>query len=81
VADPIIDAALDNLDEEAAAYRAALSHSRRYARYDQQIFRKRLSDYLQRRGFAYGIIRDVVDRLWEEQAAGGATHSDNDTDN
>ncbi|MEJ2149379.1 MAG: RecX family transcriptional regulator [Chloroflexota bacterium] len=68
VPDPAIQAALDALDEEDAAYRAASARLRRYARADEETFRKRLGDFLARRGFGYEIVRDVLDRLWQEQS-------------
>jgi regulatory protein len=68
VPDPAIQAALDDLDEEDAAYRAASARLRRYARADEETFRKRLGDFLARRGFGYEIVRDVLDRLWQEQS-------------
>jgi regulatory protein len=68
VPDAAIQAALDDLDEEDAAYRAASARLRRYARADEEMFRKRLGDFLARRGFGYGIVRDVLDRLWREQS-------------
>jgi regulatory protein len=68
VPDAAIQAALDDLDEEDAAYRAASARLRRYARADEETFRKRLGDFLARRGFGYGIVRDVLDRLWREQS-------------
>jgi hypothetical protein len=30
------------------------------------MFRKRLGDFLARRGFSYDVARDAIDRLWEE---------------
>jgi regulatory protein len=68
VPDAAIQAALDDLDEEDAAYRAASARLRRYARADEETFRKGLGNFLARRGFGYGIVRDVLDRLWQEQS-------------
>jgi regulatory protein len=68
VPDAAIQAALGDLDEEDAAYRAASARLRRYARADEETFRKGLGNYLARRGFAYGIVRDVLNRLWQEQS-------------
>jgi regulatory protein len=67
VSDAAVEAALADLDEEDSAYRAASAKLQRYARADEETFRKRLGGFLSRRGFSYGIIRDVLDRLWEEQ--------------
>jgi regulatory protein len=68
VPDAAIQAALEDLDEEDAAYRAASARLRRYARADEETFRKGLGNFLARRGFGYGIVRDVLDRLWQEQS-------------
>lgn len=68
VDDRAIDEALSDYDETDAAYRAAQAKAGRYAREDEQVFRKRLASFLSRRGFPYPIVRDAVDRLWKEQA-------------
>lgn len=67
ISDEIIKDVIAETDEESAAYRAAQKRLRRYAQADEQTFRKRLGDFLARRGFSYSIIRDVLDRLWEER--------------
>lgn len=66
VSNRIVDTVLTDLDEEDAAYRAAQAKVRRYAQADEETFRKRLGGYLSRRGFSYGIVRGVLDRLWDE---------------
>lgn len=71
VPDAAIAAALAELDEEEAAYQAASRQARRYAHADQQTFRKRLGDFLVRRGFGYGTARNVVNRLWVERSDQG----------
>ncbi len=68
VPDSAIEAALSDLDEEDAAYRAALSRVHRYAQADEETFKKRLGGYLSRRGFSYATVRDVLDRAWQELA-------------
>ena len=68
VPDSAIEAALSDLDEEDAAYRAALSRVYRYAQVDEETFKKRLGGYLSRRGFSYATVRDVLDRVWQELA-------------
>ncbi len=69
VGDPAIRAAMEDLDEETEAYRAAQSRLHRYAQADEETFRKRLGDFLSRRGFSYSIVRNVLDQLWEEKNA------------
>ncbi len=66
VADNIIDQIADTIDDEDSAYRAALSKARSLPLADYQSFYRRLSDYLKRRGFGYGVIKHTVERLWPE---------------
>jgi regulatory protein len=67
VPDGDISASLEELDEEDAAYRAARAQARRLNSLDIQNFRKRLGDFLLRRGFGYEVIKHAVNRLWEER--------------
>lgn len=67
VSDQDIEQVTEDLDEVEAAYNAAEKRGRRYQQAEEQVFRKRLGDFLARRGFNYGVIREVVDRLWMEQ--------------
>ena len=62
----IIDNAVADVDESAAAQRLAQKQSSRYVNLDEAAFRKKLMGYLQRRGFNYGIIKEVTDEIWEE---------------
>ena len=66
VADQIIDEALTPLDETASASRLARRRVRRLRDLDAPTFRRRLTDYLARRGFSYSTIADVVQEAWEE---------------
>lgn len=66
VADDIIDQVI-KIDDDDSAYRAALSKARRLPRSDYQDFRRRLGEYLKRRGFGYGVINLTVERVWEER--------------
>lgn len=66
VPDRAIEAAIDEVDEAGAAYQAAQDRLSRYAGADEETFRKRLGGYLSRRGFSYGVVREALDRLWEE---------------
>jgi regulatory protein len=66
VADDAIRQALDGLDESEVARRAAIPQARRAARLEKKEFKKKLGDFLLRRGFGYGIIKDVINDLWEE---------------
>ena len=66
VASSIIDQIADTIDDEDSAYRAALSKTRSLPLSDYQSFRRRLGDYLKRRGFGYGVINHTIERLWPE---------------
>ena len=66
VASNIIDQITDTIDDEDSAYRAALSKARSLPLSDYQSFRRRLGDYLKRRGFGYGIINHTIERLRPE---------------
>jgi regulatory protein len=62
----IIAQAVEEVDEEQSAYRAAVGRARRYAHLDRKDFRRKLGSFLQRRGFSYEIVKEVVERLWQE---------------
>jgi regulatory protein len=66
VATDIIDRVVADVDDEDSAYRAALSRARSLPRSDYQSFRRRLGEYLKRRGFGYRVISHTVERLWGE---------------
>ena len=67
-----IDLALEQAPEdEVLAYQSGKTRLRRYASIDWQNFRKKLSAYLGRKGFAYSAISPVVEQLWEELQASG----------
>ena len=66
VANNIIDQIANSIDDEDSAYRAALSKARSLPLSDYQGFRRRLGDYLKRRGFGYGVINQTIERLWQE---------------
>ena len=65
----IIAQSLADLDEEESAYRAATQRGRRLAHLDQASFRQKLSAYLLRRGFPYGVVNPTVERIWQELIA------------
>ncbi len=61
----VVSEAIQSLDDEILAYQAGLRKARALARLPQEEFYQRLYSYLRRRGFADGVIRSVVRRLWE----------------
>jgi regulatory protein len=68
--DEVIQASLSNLDEEALAYETALKRVTRFKELERNEFRKKLSEFLVRRGFSYSVVVSVVSRIWNE------THTD-----
>lgn len=67
VTDDIIAQVIDAIDDDDSAYRAALSKAQRLSQVDYQSFRRRLGEYLKRRGFGYGVINHTIERLWSER--------------
>jgi regulatory protein len=63
----VIEQVVGELDDRDSAYRAALNRVRRLSTSDYQTFRRRLSEYLGRRGFSYSIIQETTEKVWQEQ--------------
>jgi regulatory protein len=63
----IVDRAVDEIDELDAARRAAEKRLNQLARLPYDQFRAKLGGYLQRRGFSYGVIREVIQESWDER--------------
>jgi regulatory protein len=67
ISNAVIDEVLnDTLNVDDAAYRAAHEVARKLRRVTQREFRHKLAVALQRRGFSFDVIRDVVKRLIDE---------------
>lgn len=66
IAPEVVDEALDGVDEEAAAYRAAAKKVARLRAADHDEFCARLSAVLRRRGFSYEVTARILNRLWQE---------------
>lgn len=58
--------ALAEVDDEALAYEAAQKRASRFKELEWQDFRKKLSEFLARRGFAYAVIAPTVTKIWNE---------------
>ena len=71
VSDEVIQRALESLDQERSAYRAAQKQARRYRGLTEQEFRNKVSAFLARRGFPYSVAKATVKRLIQEGAAEG----------
>jgi len=54
------------IDDSESVYKAARDRAEKLPKDDYHLFRRRLGDYLKRRGFGYGVIAATVARLWQE---------------
>lgn len=61
--------ALKKIDDESLAYEAAQKRAPRFKDLDWNEYRKKLSEFLARRGFSYPVIAPVVTRIWNETHA------------
>jgi regulatory protein len=64
VADEIIE---DATDPAVAALEAARQRSYRWYALGEEEFQKKMTAFLQRRGFRWEVIREVVQQTWREQ--------------
>ena len=66
-----IEEALEGYDEEKNAYNAAFRTAERLAtqQCSYKDFRRKVGEYLARRGFAYSTINEIVIILWNELGA------------
>lgn len=75
IAEETIETALSaSLDEVELARRAAVLYARRLTTEDWLTFRKRLSGFLARRGFTYGITASVVKEMWNAREQEQSNH-------
>ncbi len=65
--DESIQQALAEVDEQALADQAANKQARKLAGLDEAAFKQKLSGFLARRGFGYALIRETVDRHWNQK--------------
>ncbi len=79
VADHTIKQALEKYggDENELAYQAGITKAQKCRKETKLGFRKKVGGFLGRRGFHYGIVRPVVDRLWEEFSSPEGERLDN----
>ena len=69
--DHTIESTLEGIDDEALAYEAGQKKARKLALslskgQEWTEFRKKMSEFLARRGFSYSVIAPIVKRLWNE---------------
>lgn len=68
IANEVIEQVLeDSSPDEELAMQAAIQYARKIRSEDRLEFRKRLSAFLARRGFSYGTIAPVVQKVWESR--------------
>ena len=70
ISSEIIEQAVASVDVSAGAYRAASKKARQLRHADRQTFHRKLIGYLARRGFDYGVAREVAEHYWVELATG-----------
>ena len=66
VAEDVVSNALEGYDSSDAAYRAAVRYAARQKGSGRATFDRRVGAFLERRGFEYGIIRQILQQLREE---------------
>jgi len=64
--DEAMQSALENVNDEPLAYEAAKKRAPRFINLEWGEFRKKLSEFLARRGFSYSVVAPVVTRIWNE---------------
>jgi regulatory protein len=62
----IIEEVLEDLNEEELALRLARQKLPKLQHAEKTAFQSKLSGYLSRRGFSYGISQEIISTLWEE---------------
>jgi len=71
VSEEIIGRAVGDIDDAESAYRAAGVRAFKITYRDYSDFRRRLGDFLRRRGYSYEIIRETLARVWRERGDTG----------
>lgn len=70
----VVDQAIAEVDETAAARRAGEKEASRWAHLSEEDFSAKMQGFLGRRGFNYAVIADVSQQLWRElDGEGGPT--------
>ena len=74
-----VQAAVSDVDEQALAYESAQKRVNRLKGLEWGDFRKKMSEYLARRGFPYSVIAPVVTRIWNEAHAEETHYEDEES--
>ena len=67
----VIEQAVAEVDEKAAARRAAEQKARLWAHLSEEEFFAKMQGFLGRRGFNYAVIAEVSSQLWLERDGDG----------
>jgi regulatory protein len=78
VSDAIVQRALEPLNQEKSAYRAATKRARRYHGTSAKEAKTKLGAFLLRRGFPYSVVKDVVAKVIAELAAEGKVNDESE---
>lgn len=72
----LVEQAIEEVDETAAARRAGAKKAPRWAHLSEEDFRAKLHGFLGRRGFNYAVIAEVSQQLWQDwNGADGLTET------
>ncbi|NOH01857.1 MAG: RecX family transcriptional regulator [Chloroflexi bacterium] len=74
-----VHAAVSAVDESALAYETAQKRAARLTGLEWSEFRRKLSEYLARRGFPYSVIAPVVTQIWNETHTEEIHYEDEDS--
>ncbi|MCB8944424.1 MAG: RecX family transcriptional regulator [Ardenticatenaceae bacterium] len=76
----IIETAVNEVDQTAAARHAAQKQASRYTHLGEDEFRQKLGGFLQRRGFHYETIQQVTNELWATISNDNEHNTQNETE-
>ena len=63
----IINDALDGINDDENAYRAAQKRMPALGKEGYETFRQKMGAFLRRRGFSYEVVKRTTERLWQER--------------
>ncbi len=66
VSQDVIEQVLESVDVSEGAYQAAAGKAQQWSHLDRATFRRKMVDYLGRRGFDYDVAKEAADRHWAE---------------
>jgi len=67
IAQDIIVEVIQEVDEEASAYKAAQKRARRFVTSDYDSFRRGVAAFLRQRGFNNEVAQQTINHLWKER--------------